>query len=375
MILSGFPRFIRCRVSPLSHNFKLPIKMNLQTLSHSPHHHGIISCLSSNPLKPIPSSHLQIPLFLREPIFSATMSDLEKWQNWAKTLVYSVGSKFLETDNGPEVNTLCREIQWLLEDVVVEDQRVSTEEKVVKLRTEIDQLYFLWKQRIEKRRPFQYIVGCEHWGDLILCVQEGVLIPRPETEKIVELVQEVVAKDKGLREGLWADLGTGSGALAIAIGKVLGTQGKVIATDLSPIAASVADFNVKRYDLQDKVEIRQGSWLEPLEDAKGKLAGLVSNPPYIPSDQIFGLQAEVGKHEPRLALDGGENGMDDLLHLCEGAASMLKPGGFFAFETNGDKQSKFLVHSMKNHPKCMFRDVRIVADFAGIERFVTGYCQ
>ncbi|KAI3867893.1 hypothetical protein MKX03_021300 [Papaver bracteatum] len=374
MILSGFPRFIRCRVSPLSQNLKQPNNY-LQNLSHSTHRHGIISCLSTTPSKPISSSQLQIPLFLREPIYSATVSDLEKWKNWAKTLVYSVGSKFLETDNGPEVNTLYREIQWLLEDVVVEEQRVSTEEKVVRLRTEMDQLYLIWKQRIEQRRPFQYIVGCEHWRDLILCVQQGVLIPRPETEKIVELVQEVVAKDKGLREGLWADLGTGSGALAIAIGKVLGTQGKVIATDLSPIAASVAEFNVKRYDLQDKIELRQGSWLEPLEDAKGKLAGLVSNPPYIPSDQILGLQAEVGKHEPRLALDGGENGMDDLLHLCEGAASMLKPGGFFAFETNGEKQSRFLVNFMMNHPKSMFQDVRIVADFAGIERFVTGFCQ
>ncbi|RZC67921.1 hypothetical protein C5167_011605 [Papaver somniferum] len=374
MILSGFPRFIRFRVSPLSQNLKQP-KNNLQTLSHSTYHHGIVSCLSTIPSKPISSSQLQIPMFLREPIYSATVSDLEKWKNWAKTLVYSVGSKFLEIDNGPEVNTLCREIQWLIEDVVVEEQRVSTEEKVVKLRTEMDQLYFLWKQRIEMRRPFQYIVGCEHWRDLILCVQEGVLIPRPETEKIVELVQEVVAKDNGLSEGLWADLGTGSGALAIAIVKVLGTQGNVIATDLSPIAASVAEFNVKRYDLQDKVEIRQGSWLEPLEDLKGKLAGFISNPPYIPSDQIFGLQAEVGKHEPRLALDGGENGMDDLLHLCEGATSMLKPGGFFAFETNGEKQSKFLVNFMMNHPESIFQDVRIVADFAGIERFVTGFCQ
>ncbi|MCL7035452.1 hypothetical protein MKW94_026352 [Papaver nudicaule] len=279
----------------------------------------------------------------------------------------------METDNGPEVSTLCREIQWLLQDVVVEAEQRG--EGVVKLRAEMDQLYILWNQRIEKRKPFQYIVGCEHWRDLVLCVQDGVLIPRPETEKIVELVEEVVGKDEGLREGLWADLGTGSGALAIAIGKVLRTRGKVIATDLSPIAASVAEFNVKRHGLQDKVEIRQGSWLEPLEDAKGKLAGLVSNPPYIPSGQISGLQAEVGKHEPRLALDGGENGMDDLLHLCEGAASMLKPGGFFAFETNGENQSKFLVNFMQNCPKSKFQDVRIVADFAGIERFVTGFCQ
>ncbi len=65
---------------------------------------------------------------------------------------------------------------------------------------------------------------------------------------------------------------------------------------------------------------------------EGKLAGIVSNPPYIPSDNISGLQAEVGRHEPRLALDGGLSGMDDLLHLCNGAASMLKPGGFFIFE-------------------------------------------
>ncbi|RVW78508.1 Release factor glutamine methyltransferase [Vitis vinifera] len=82
----------------------------------------------------------------------------------------------------------------------------------------------------------------------------------------------------------------------------------------------------------DIIEIRQGSWFEPLKDVEGKLSGLVSNPPYIPSDHISGLQPEVGWHEPRLALDGGVDGIDALLHLCNGAASMLKPGGFFIFE-------------------------------------------
>jgi len=86
------------------------------------------------------------------------------------------------------------------------------------------------------------------------------------------------------------------------------------------------------HHLQDKIELREGSWLEPLKDMEGKLAGLVSNPPYIPSKEIPGLQAEVGKHEPRVALDGGIDGMDALLHLCDGADLMLKPGGFFAFE-------------------------------------------
>lgn len=93
---------------------------------------------------------------------------------------------------------------------------------------------------------------------------------------------------------------------------------------------------------QDVIELRQGSWFEPLKEAEGKLAGIISNPPYIPSSHISGLQAEVGRHEPKIALDGGVNGMDDLLHLCKGTASMLKPGGFFAFEV-------FDVCFMKEH--------------------------
>lgn len=78
--------------------------------------------------------------------------------------------------------------------------------------------------------------------------------------------------------------------------------------------------------------MRQGSWFEPLKDLEGKVAGIISNPPYIPSENISGLQAEVRRHEPRIALDGGVHGMDDLLHLCKGAASVLKSVGFFAFE-------------------------------------------
>lgn len=80
------------------------------------------------------------------------------------------------------------------------------------------------------------------------------------------------------------------------------------------------------------MHVKQGSWFEPLRDNEGEFVGLVSNPPYIPSKDIGGLQAEVGRHEPRLALDGGASGMNDLIHLCDGAVSMLRPGGFFAFE-------------------------------------------
>ncbi|KAK7271324.1 hypothetical protein RJT34_27120 [Clitoria ternatea] len=321
----------------------------------------------------------QVPLFLRPPINSTKLCDLKKWHDWAKGVATSIGSAFVHSDNGPDSSLLCREIKWLMEDAV-EDHSVFSHvglegDECVKMRVDIEELYCLWKQRVQERRPFQYIVGCEHWRDLVLSVQEGVLIPRPETELIVDFVCDVVSKNEDLKRGVWADLGTGSGALAIGIGRVLESEGRVIATDLSHVAVSVAAYNVKRYCLQDKIELREGSWFEPLRDMEGKLAGLVSNPPYIPSKDISGLQAEVGRHEPRVALDGGIDGMDALLHLCDGAALMLKPGGFFAFETNGEQQCRALVDYMENNRSGSFCNFEILADFAGIQRFVIGFHQ
>ncbi|KAL2473178.1 RNA methyltransferase family protein [Forsythia ovata] len=339
--------------------------------------------LHSNPRRPVSFSTVstshkpRIPLHLRPPTFRATVADLKKWHTWAKNLASSVGSTFSDLDNGPDSTLLHRELTWLIQDALENPTSVSSQnlndDVMVPLRACLDDLYMLWSQRIEERRPFQYVVGCEHWRDLVLSVEEGVLIPRPETEMIVDLVNDAVKEKEELKEGLWADLGTGSGALAIEIGRILGDSGKVIATDLSPVAVRVASYNVQRYNLQDKIVVKQGSWFEPLKNFEGELAGLVSNPPYIPSAHIGGLQAEVAKHEPRLALDGGANGMNDLLHLCNGAISMLKPGGFVALETNGETQSKFLVDHMDTETKGSFHNVKIISDFAGIQRFVTGY--
>lgn len=196
----------------------------------------------------------QVPIFLRPPIYSTKLSDLKKWHNWAKSVASSIGSTFVQSDNGPDSDILCRELKWFIEDVVEDKHSLFSEmgdgNERVKMRADIEELYCLWRQRIEERKPFQYVVGCEHWKDLVLSVQEGVLIPRPETELIVDLVSDVVSKSDDLRRGVWADLGTGSGALAIGIGRVLGNGGKVIASDLSPVAVAVAAYNVQRYCLQ-----------------------------------------------------------------------------------------------------------------------------
>ncbi|KAM1032189.1 hypothetical protein ACFX15_035190 [Malus domestica] len=272
--------------------------------------HRSVCSSSSIPPPPTPPKP-QTPLFLRPPTHSTTAPDLQKWHDWANTLASSVGSTFVDLDNDPDSTLLRRELKWLMDDAIEEPENVDNNGESVRLRVEIEELYMLWKQKVEERRPFQYVVGCEHWRDLVLCVEEG------------------------------ADLGMGSGAIAIAIGiaRVLGSGGRVIATDLSPAAIGLAAFNVQRYGLQDVVELRQGSWFEPLKDVEGKLSGIVSNPPYIPSANMSRLQADVGRLEPRVALDGVINGMDDLLHLCKGAAFMLKPGGFFAFERSAEVQS------------------------------------
>lgn len=211
-----------------------------------------VSCAVATPFKP------QVPLFLRPATCTATISDLQKWHLWARNLAASVGFTFLELDNGPDSTLLHREINWLIEDVVENPSVLTTSRNggevddggILSLRAELDDLYLLWKQRIEQRRPFQYLVGCEHWRDLVLSVQEGVLIPRPETELIVDLVNDVIIENEELRNGLWADLGTGSGALSIAIARILGSSGRVFATDLSSIAVGVASYNIQRYTLQ-----------------------------------------------------------------------------------------------------------------------------
>ncbi|XP_078433431.1 RNA methyltransferase family protein [Wolffia australiana] len=308
------------------------------------------------------------PLFLRPARHSASKEDLQAFHSWASSLTYS----------DPDQNHLLCELRWLLQDACASSldthELLSSSQQMgpVPLRVELNGLYGLWRERVEERRPLQYLVGCEHWRDMVLVVKEGVLIPRPETEAVVDMAAKAM---KGKAGGPWADLGTGSGALALGIARVIGEgeEDRVYAVDLSPVAVEVAKFNVQRYGLEDKIEVRQGSWFEPLGDLKGRLAGIVSNPPYIPSSDLPGLQAEVSKHEPWLALDGGEDGLKHLLHLCEGSSAALRSGGFFVFETNGDEQSKFIANFLATNFHDVFSGVKISKDFAGIGRFISGF--
>lgn len=237
----------------------------------------------------------------------------------------------------------------------------------------------MWGRRVHERVPLQYLTSCAYWRDFVLSVGPGVLIPRPETELIIDFAIEATTANPNLKQGQWADLGTGSGALAIGIARTLPKVPKVWAVDLAAEPAAHAAFNAQRAGVGDRVTILRGSWYEPLQ-AQGvtQLAGIVSNPPYISSELLEGLQAEVGLYEPTLALGGGEGlGIDALAPICRGAVEMLQPGGFLALETAGGEQAEYIAQLLQHFRAggdaegLAFEDVKVRRDLRGVDRFVT----
>ncbi len=187
--------------------------------------------------------------------------------------------------------------------------------------------------RREKHEPFQYLSGQQQFMSLEFEVGPGVLVPRPETEHLVEAVLDRIAEAPRPTggEGLVADVGTGSGAIAVTLASYINDV-RVVATDLSPDALDFARRNAQRHGVFDRLEFRLGDGLEPLADRAGEFDILVSNPPYIPTQEIAGLDPEVRDFEPRLALDGGDDGLAILSLLARQGLSMVKPGGWLAVE-------------------------------------------
>lgn len=207
----------------------------------------------------------------------------------------------------------------------------------VALRCGLGEIEALWSQHLQAATPLQYLVGITPWRDFELTVGPGVLIPRQETELLIELVQ---ALGLGNRPGspplLWADLGTGSGCLALALAQLLpASQG--LAVDCSGIALAQAGANLERQGSAGRVTLRQGSWWQPLQPEWGRLDLVLSNPPYIPTSVWQQLAPVVRDHEPPLALDGGPDGLDALRAIAAGAPQALAPGGWLLLEHHHDQ--------------------------------------
>lgn len=210
------------------------------------------------------------------------------------------------------------------------------------------------------RQPVAYITGYKEFMGRNFAVTPAVLIPRPETEILVETVMtrlgSVVAP-------ILLDVGTGSGAIIVSL--LAGcTAARGVGVDISAAALAVAKENAIRLGVYERLELRRGDLLAP---AQGRIfTAIVSNPPYIPDDELPDLAPEV-RHEPRAALAGGGDGLDFYRRLVAGAAACLSPGGFMAFEVGvGQAPAVAALTTLATG----LAVEGIVKDYAGIERVV-----
>ncbi len=218
--------------------------------------------------------------------------------------------------------------------------------------------------RRAKREPLQYILGRSAFRELELKVDRRVLIPRPETEVLVD---EVLAWARGTgRDALSAvDLGTGSGAIALSLA-LEGPFGRLVATDASADALAVARENAVTAGLEDRIELREGELFDALGgDERFDL--IVSNPPYVTDAEMEALQPEVGEWEPKPALAGGPDGMRVLRAIVDGAEAHLEAGGLLALEV-GAGQAGAVTGWVE--AAATYEDVRVRRDFTGRERMV-----
>jgi len=211
--------------------------------------------------------------------------------------------------------------------------------------------------------PLEYAAGRAAFRHLTLHVDARVLIPRPETEVLVDIVLELTRHETG---GTAVDVGTGSGAIAIALATE-GTFARVIATDLSLDALAIARGNAARYAHASTttLELRHGSLLGPVTE-RG-LRAVVSNPPYIAFAEAAALPSAVRDWEPPVALFSADDGMAATARLVREAAGMLAPHGVLALEVDARRAATVAALAVAHGA---YADVRVVQDLTGRERFV-----
>lgn len=233
-------------------------------------------------------------------------------------------------------------------------------------------------ERLERGMPFAYAVRRAAFRGLSLYVDEQVLIPRPETELLVDIVLDEMRRTPAHAWGTAIDVGTGSGCLALALASE-GKFARVIATDLSADALAVARHNARAAlppERQAQVEFREGSFLAPCaaDGSLGRVTVVVSNPPYIAWHEHGALPRSVRDWEPPLALCADDDGMDAIAEVARGALGVLVPGGLLAMEVDARRAGRAadVVTAARNlaGDGARFGDVVVRPDLTGRARFV-----
>jgi release factor glutamine methyltransferase len=223
-----------------------------------------------------------------------------------------------------------------------------------------------FKSTIKRRvnlEPVAYITGVREFWSLEMAVNPAVLIPRPETECLVEAVLPFLEAHTGTPKRV-LEMGTGSGAIVIALAHEHPAH-RYVAMDRSMDALLTARKNARKHGVGDRISWFCGSWTSALSPPREGFDLIVSNPPYIRSGDMNGLQSEIRNHEPRMALDGSDDGLACLRHIIESAHRYLCPGGLVALEMGYDQKTDILAIAAAVG---QYDPPRIVKDYSGHDR-------
>ena len=222
-----------------------------------------------------------------------------------------------------------------------------------------------WREHIQLSKPIQYITGACYWRNFKFELTNDVLIPRVETEQIVEIATDIIGN--GDKKIIFADLGTGAGSIAISL-IVENRNWKGLATDIDKNALYIAQKNHKKISSDSNLNFYCGSWWEPLKHYAGMINLAISNPPYIPRNVYKRLPSSVIDFEPKRALYGGEDGLSHIKQIILDAPKFLVRGGWLILENHFD-QSKIIKNLLQ---KSGFDSLKTIKDTFGIGRFTIG---
>ena len=242
--------------------------------------------------------------------------------------------------------------------------KINAQEKV-NLNLNFYSLKKKWQEHLQLSKPIQYICGSTYWRNFKFELTKDVLIPRVETEQIVEIASNIFNSEN--KNITFADLGTGSGSIAISLA-FENRNWKGLATDIDINAIQIAKKNYKKISLESNINFYCGSWWEPLINYSGMINLAISNPPYIPRNVYEKLPSSVKNFEPKKALYGGEDGLSHIQQIISNAPKFLVKGGWLILENHFDQSSK-----IKNLLKVAgFDSLKTINDTFGIGRFTIG---
>ena len=242
--------------------------------------------------------------------------------------------------------------------------KINSKEKV-NSKIDFHSLKKKWVEHTDLSKPIQYICKSSYWRNFKFELSTDVLIPRVETEQIVEIATKIIAPAE--KEIIFADLGTGSGSIAISLA-VENRNWKGLATDIDINAINIAKQNHKKISSESNINFYCGNWWQPLSNYAGMINLAISNPPYIPKNVYERLPSSVIDFEPKKALYGGEDGLSHIKQIISDAPKFLVKGGWLILENHFD-QSKKIKNLLREYG---FDSLKTINDTFGIGRFTIG---